>query len=250
MEEKRPLLIIGALKSELDYLIDKLEKSELEINSIYKFYKGFIKGFPVIIAKSEVGLVNASSCLTIAIEKFNPCCILNPGTAGGITENKHKKDIIIGTGCFNILSCKTPYKELGEGSDSCDWDLMTFTDGGDDEKRIYKSNSKLAEIAIGLKEKYKHGNVCEGIVGSADVWNREKDKLKFLSDKHDVSCEDMELIAIYTIAKNYNIPALGIKIISDNELLGEEYEPKVATYCQEFTYEVLLKVIDHITKNN
>lgn len=241
--KKRPILIIGALQSEINLLIDKLKNCEMETNGIYKFYKGNVNDYPVIIAKSEVGLINASSCLTIAIEKYNPICILNPGTAGGIIENRHKKDIIIGAECFNTLSAKTPYKEIGEGSDSRDWDLMSFSDGGKDELKIYKADNKLIEIAISLKEKYTNGQVYKGVIASADIWNREKDKLKDLSEKFNASCEDMELIAVYTIAKNYDIPALGIKIMSDNELLGEEYEPCVASYCQEYTYEILKEII-------
>lgn len=245
--EKRPILIIGALNSELNYLIEKLENRKQEVNCVYKFYKGEVNKYPVVIAKSEVGLVNASACLTIAIEKYDPILILNPGTAGGIIETRHKKDIILGEECFNILSSKTPYKEYGEGSDSTEWDLMTFSDGGTDEKKMYYGDKRLIKIIENLKENYKHGKLYKGVVGSADVWNREKDKLKYLSEKHNVSCEDMELIAIYTIANNYKIPALGIKIMSDNELIGEDYEPLVATYCQEFSYEALKEVIKNIS---
>ena len=248
--EKRPIVLIGALNSEIKYLVEMLESCDIETKSIYKFYKGYIKNYPVVIAKSEVGLVNASACLTLAIENYNPICIVNAGTAGGIIENRHKKDIIIAEECFNIVSSKTPYKELGEGSNSCDWDLMTFTDGGKDEKKVYKSDERLTQIAVSLKDRYEHGNVYTGVVGSADIWNREKDKLKYLAEKHNVSCEDMELIAVYTIAENYNIPAVGIKIMSDNELLGEEYEPAVGQYAQEYTYEVLKELVDNIEKFN
>ena len=248
--EIRPILVIGALKSEINYLVEMLESCDIETKSIYKFYKGYIKDYPVVIAKSEVGLVNAASCLTLAIEMYNPLCIVNAGTAGGIIENRHKKDIIIAEECFNIISSKTPYKELGEGSNSCDWDLMTFTDGGDDAKKLYKSDERLLEIALSKKDKYEHGSVYTGVVGSADIWNREKDKLKFLAEKHNVSCEDMELVAVYAVSQNYNIPAVGIKIMSDNELLGEEYEPAVGSFVQEYTYEVLKELVDNIEKFN
>ena len=73
-----------------------------------------------------------------------------------------------------------------------------------------------------------------------------QDKLKFLDEVHNVSCEDMEAIAIYTVAKSYKIPVLSIKIMSDNELLGEEYEPKVGLYVQEFCYKVINKMIENI----
>lgn len=244
--EKRPIVVIGALNSEIKYLVEMLESCDIETKSIYKFYKGYIKDYPVVIAKSEVGLVNASACLTLAIENYNPLCIVNAGTAGGIIENRHKKDIIIAEECFNIISSKTPYKELGEGSNSCDWDFMTFTDGGKDEKKVYKSDERLVNLALSQIDRYEHGNVYTGVVGSADIWNREKDKLKYLAEKHNVSCEDMELVAVYTIAQNYNIPAVGIKIMSDNELLGEEYEPAVGQYVQEYTYEVLKELVDRI----
>ena len=246
--EKRPIVFIGALNSEIKYLVEMLESCDIETKSIYKFYKGYIKNYPVVIAKSEVGLVNAASCLTLAIENYNPICIVNAGTAGGIIENRHKKDIIIAEECFNIISSKTPYKELGEGSNSCEWDFMTFTDGGDDIKKVYKTDERLLKIALDLKEEYeyKHGNVYTGVVGSADIWNREKDKLKYLAEKHDISCEDMELEAVLKVAGNYNLPAIGIKIMSDNELLGEEYEPAVGTYVQEYTYEYLKELVDHI----
>ena len=62
--------------------------------------------------------------------------------------------------------------------------------------------------------------------------------------------EDMELVAVYAVSQNYNIPAVGIKIMSDNELLGEEYEPAVGSFVQEYTYEVLKELVDNIEKFN
>lgn len=239
----RPILIVGALKSETEELIKKIENCKVTEKLVYTFYEGSIEGYPVALVRTGVGLVNAASATTLAIEKYNPSIIINEGTAGGITVNRHKKDIIIGTEVFNINSYKSPYKEIGEGSDSRDWELMTFTDGKDDEKTLYKSDKRLSEIVYLSKDKYTHGNVYKGIIGSGDAWNREKDKLKFLDEKHNVSCEDMEAVAIYSVANNYNIPVLSIKIISDNELLREDYEPAVGSYMQEFAYEAITQII-------
>ena len=36
--EKRPIVITGALKGEINYLIEMLESCDIETNSIYKFY--------------------------------------------------------------------------------------------------------------------------------------------------------------------------------------------------------------------
>ena len=240
---RRPILIVGALRTETEEIIKKIENCKMIEKTAYNFYEGTIEDYPVVLVKTGVGLVNAASAVTLAIEKYNPILILNEGTAGGITTDRHKKDIIIGKEVFNINSYKSPYKELGEGSDSRDWEFMTFTDGKDDVKTIYKSDERLAEIIYSIKDKYTHGNVYTGIIGSGDAWNREKDKLKFLDEKHNVSCEDMEAVAIYIVANNYNIPVLSIKIMSDNELLREDYEPAVGSYMQEFAYEAVVAII-------
>ena len=40
--EKRPIVVIGALNSEIKYLVEMLESVDIETRSIYKFYKGYI----------------------------------------------------------------------------------------------------------------------------------------------------------------------------------------------------------------
>lgn len=242
----KPILITGAMKSEITYIIDKMEdKNETKIGG-YLFIEGKINKYPICLIKTEVGLINAASSTTLAIERCNPICVINAGTAGGITPKHHKKDIVIGKEVFNIMACKTPYKELGEGSNSLDWDYVSFIEGEDDRKIILKADTKLIDFIYSTKRNYTKGDVYIGTIGSADVWNREKDKLKFLNEKHNVDCEDMESASIYTVANNYNIPVVGIKIMSDNELLGEEYEPEVGKYLQEYFYEILIELTNKI----
>lgn len=241
--DNKPILIIGAMKKELIDLIDKLENKKYTKLSIFDVYEGFLFGYPIVIAKSGVGLVRASSLTSLILEKYNPSFIINIGIAGGVTKNHHKKDIVIAEEVFNINSYMTPYKEVGEGSDSILWDYKQFTDGGEDVKRVYKTDKKLLELICGLEIEYTEGKVFTGIVGSGDVWNREKDRLNYFDDVHNVACEDMEAVAIYEIAENYCVPCLSIKIMSDNELLGEDYEPIVATYCQKYVEKLVEKLV-------
>ena len=242
----RPILIAGALISETDFLISKMKKLKKSKLGIYDFYEGKINEYPVCLIKTEVGLVNAASSLSLAIEKCKPVFILNEGTAGGITPKHHKKDIIIGKETFNIMACRTPYKELGEGSNSLEWEYRTFSEGGNYQRVIYCGNKELIDFIYALKKNYKKGKIYKGIIGSGDVWNREKDKLKFLNESFKVDCEDMETVAIYAVATNFDIPVISIKIMSDNELLGEEYEPEVAGDLQEFVYTVLLEMTENL----
>jgi nucleoside phosphorylase len=49
----------------------------------------------------------------------------------------------------------------------------------------------------------------------------------------------MEVAGVYKIANSFKVPVLSIRIISNNEILKEEYEPPIAKKCQEVVYKFL-----------
>ena len=49
-------------------------------------------------------------------------------------------------------------------------------------------------------------------------------------------------IAVYTIANMYKIPAIDIRVISDNAVLGEEYDRNISIKGQEFVFNLLKKL--------
>ena len=63
-----------------------------------------------------------------------------------------------------------------------------------------------------------------------------------LNEKYNIICFDMEGIAVYTIANMYKIPAIDIRVISDNEILGEEYDRNISIKGQEFVLNLLEKI--------
>ncbi len=243
---KRPILIIGAMDVEINFLIDRLENLETNNLNIYNVYKGEIDGYPIIISQSEVGVINSSVITALSIEKYNPLLIINQGTAGGYTRNIHKGDIVIGSECFNIMSAKTPNKGENEGSNSLEWQYVSFTNGGIDKKRTIKADKRLVNFIYKRKNIYLNGNIYIGVIGSGDIWNGEKDKIEYLNKKHDVLCEEMEGISVYTVSNNYNIPVVGVRVISNNTILEEEYDELSALKCQKFTYEVIKDLIKEI----
>jgi adenosylhomocysteine nucleosidase len=82
-----------------------------------------------------------------------------------------------------------------------------------------------------------------GTLGSGDVWDKETDRILMLNKKYGTLCEDMESIGIYTVSNMFNIPVIGIRIVSNNEILEEEYDRSIGRKSQEFTYEFIKKII-------
>lgn len=246
--EKKPIVIMVSMEDvEADFLLKKLENLECKKIGKYKFYEGTIKNYPIVIACCQVMSINGAVATYIAIEKYHPVAIITQGTAGAHGKAIHRGDIVIGEKCVNIVSCRTPYKKEGEGSNSLEWELVNFICGEDDKLEYQYGDEHLIELAKTID--YTDGSVHIGTLGSGDVWNNEADKILWLNQKYKTLSEDMESIAVYKVCNDFHVPVLGIRIISNNEILGETYDRKIGLKSQKFTYELILKMIEENKKS-
>ena len=161
------------------------------------------------------------------------------GIAGATTKYLKTKDIIVAESVININSYRTLFKEKGEGSNPNEWELLTFLSGEPDRLIEQKANLELMNIT---KKILNNKNTYFGKIGSGDVWNREIDRITYLNESYNILCEDMEAIATYTIANQNNVPAISIKMISDNILTGEEYNRKTGLLLQDTIIEYIEKI--------
>lgn len=242
--EKKPIVVIVAMDAEMNLLLEKLEDVKHKEINIYNFWEGKVNNYPVVICKCNVMSINAAVATHIAIENYNPLVVINEGTAGGHGLDIHKGDIVIGEKTINIMSSQTPDKAKGEGSNSLDWKLVDFISGEENHLTYRIGDKDLIELAKDVE--YTYGKVHFGVIGSGDVWNRETDRIMYLNQKYGTLCEEMESIAIYTVCNNFNIPVIGVKIVSNNEILGEAYDRTIGTKSQEFSYELMKKIIEKI----
>ncbi len=245
--EKRPILVQVAMEVECRKLLDKVVHVKEVMDSGYLFYEFEIDGYPVVLSLSKVGLIEAASSLSIAIRKYRPKVIINYGIAGATTNKLHVSDMVIGTSCMNINSYRTSFLEKGMGSCPEKWEFLTFLSGEEDRFVSYSSSLELVDLAIDNPPLTKY--LC-GRIGSGDVWNREIDRILFLNREYGVLCEDMECVSTYQIAEDRNIPVISFKMISDNILLGEEYNREVGIYLQEYIYLYVSKLIEKMCEDN
>lgn len=240
----KPILIQGAENSEINYLLQILKnKKEIDINS-FKFWRGEIKNYPIIISRTKIGEINATIATAIGIINFMPQIIINQGTAGSHSENIHKGDIVVGEDYVCLTQFQTRSRKIGEGTNVLEWEPRDFS--SDDEIISKKANIKLVKIVDNIKQTYTKGNVFFGTIGSGDIWNKEIDRIKFLHNKYGTLCEEMETAAVYHTANTFGVPCIGIRIISNNEILKEEYEAEIATNIQEFVEKVIIELIKNI----
>ncbi|MBT2658601.1 5'-methylthioadenosine/S-adenosylhomocysteine nucleosidase [Bacillus sp. ISL-18] len=251
----RPILIEGPMPIEAENFAKKLEKVKVEKSGTFVFYKGKLDGYPVIVAKTGKGMENTAAVTALAIEKYKPIAIINQGTAGGHDPSLNVFDIVLGKRVTNIGSLKTETKNAGEGMDPSQWipmDLMASEGSGADANankvRYYEGDKELLAAANAVKHLYTKGKVVEGTIGSADFWNNEVDRINWIHEKYGTSVEEMEGAAAAQIADAYDVPFLGIRILSNNKTNGGAYNPNTAAANQEYVYDVVKQYISTIKK--
>jgi len=242
-----PVVVQGAMDVEIRKLAGALENAKEEKVGGWTFWSGTVNGYPVVISKTLKGMENAAAATVLAAERYDPIAIINQGTAGGHEPGLHVFDIVLGTDAVNLGSFKTGYRALGQGSDVADWvplDLMR-SDGsaGQDPNartlRRFHGDEGLLAAARSVRGQYRKGRVVEGVIGSSEVWNSEIDRIQRFHDTFGTTVEEMETASAAQIAGLFQIPFLGIRVVSNNITNGETYDGKTGEACQEYVYDVV-----------
>lgn len=209
-----PILLQGQGKIETDLLIAALtNRRELECGGIL-YYQGTINDYPVLVVDLGVGIINATDHTAAAIMAFKPYCVINQGTAGGHDSQLKSYDVVLGE--------ETTY--------------INFIPG----------DPTLLTIARSVAYTHVAGNVVVGVIGSGDLGNKEYDRISSIRRQFNTSSEDMETFAIAMICKYHDVPFLGVRIISNSEVAGDEnreFKPDAGIKLQEYVLQITKAII-------
>ncbi len=242
----KTILVQGAMDSEIEQLIKMLSEYNSEYSEVkqathngYLFYETKLGDARIIISKTEMGIMNASVSTMLAAEKYHPSIIINQGTAGAHLRSLNVGDIIIGEEAVYINNMRSPAKKKGEGSNALEWlpgMSLSF---------LIKATPFLVEKAASIEF---DGNVLCGRLGSGDVYSKEVDRIDLLHSQLGEICEDMESVAVYKCCQTLGIPFIGIRVISNNEITGNDDVEKqfevAQTRLQSFIFKFLKQLVD------
>lgn len=244
-EKKAPIAIQGAMDVEISALLDAMGEYKEEKQANYSFFVGEIDGTPVVVSRTEIGMVNAATSTTILIEKYHPKMIINQGTAGGHDPDIHVFDTVIGNEVMNIGSFRSDRLEKGEGMKPENWAYASTSireaNGETTSYETFESDPELVKVALSVADEYKYGEVVEGKIGSGDWWNREIDRINWFHENFGTSGEEMEAFAVAQVAHVYEVPFLSLRTISNSEVTDDNIEDldKAGQYGAEFSVQVV-----------
>lgn len=250
---QRPILIEGAMNTETEVLIRALKNPVTYRDMNYLFVAGTYKNYPVVIARTEIGMANAAVSTALAIKKFNPIVVINQGTAGGHDAALKIGDIVIGEHSIDYTAIKTAYSAAGAGAELTNQEMLgTYaydkTSGKFQSYKEYLADPTLFNIAFKVANAHKEFNAVSGTISTANAWLNNIDYINFLHETYGSSCEEMETSCTAQICQNADVPFIGIRVLSDNIIHDNRYVPESAKICQDFVLLVVEEYIRDVLK--
>jgi adenosylhomocysteine nucleosidase len=230
----KKVLLQGAMESETAYLIEQvktLPEYECVKTDGMVFHQGTLDDKIILVNQTGMGTVKASMATTYALQKFHPTVVINQGTAGAQIRELGTGDLVLVEEAVNINALAMPKKDAGEGSDPFSWTPR--------QKNYYKTDELLTEAFERFDDNYSAGKILRGKAATGDVYSRENDRIIWLEEQYHTVCEDMESAAVFEVCQHFDTPCAGLRVISNNELLNEEFNEETALLLQKFVWKVI-----------
>lgn len=235
------VLIQGAMDVETRYLMDRLESPQKIVLGSWTFHAGFLGRYrePVIISKTYQGMVNAAAASSLALSYFSPKAVINQGISGGHAPSFRRGEIVLGEKVIPMGAMMWEYAPEGAGVRPEGFELLPIevydqTTGKTRKVKEFPCDKELLACA----EQVETALIARrGILGSADEWNNQIDRIAMLRARYRTASEDMESAAVAQVCLSYGVPFLGIRILSNSIVTGEEYDEAVAEDGQKFVFK-------------
>ena len=241
-EAAGPILVEGAMECETDLLIKELDHPVEERIGGWRYVIGEYQSIPVVVSVTSIGMTNAAAATALGIEHFHPMAVINQGTSGGHDPSLHSFDIVLGATTFDASAWVSRAERGGADGRQIDLRPTYYYDSNlkEDKTEVeLTADPELLEVAVSEARNYQAGRVIVGKISSSNNWNRQIDRIRFLHEKHGSSCEEMETHAAAYICRVYDVPFLGIRILSNTEIHGEDFNPATGTACQQYVLTVI-----------
>ena len=199
--------IIGAMESEVQNLIARMEGVAYHEKAGRRFAVGTLAGKEVVVVQSGIGKVAAAITAQMLVDRFGVTALLNTGMAGGLDPRLAVKDLVVATGALQHDFDLTAFGHV-----------KGFLTGEDDQKpTVFAADPALADKALAAAAGVlpADSKAITGVVASGDVFVDDSALKARLRDDFGAAAAEMEGAAIAQAAAANGVPFAILRTISD-----------------------------------
>ena len=219
--------IIGAMRIEVETLLEKMENVTMTKHAWSEYYEGTLEGLDVVVVQCGVGKVNAAMCAQILCSCYGVTHLVNTGIAGSLNAALDIGDLVISKDAIHHdFDLRFWGRPVGQ--------VPGF------EVTAFPADEDLIARAYAAAEAVNPGHNRVGRVASGDQFICSKEqKDKIIADTQAI-CAEMEGTAIAQTAYRNGIPFVILRAISDKaddsaEMDYPTFERIAAHRCAEVT---------------
>lgn len=201
------IAIIGAMEEEVALLRENITEQRQETIAGCEFTFGKMHGTDVILLRSGIGKVNAAMSTSVLLEKYQPDCIINTGSAGGFDPKLNVGDVVI--------SSEVRHHDVDVTAFGYEYGQVPQLPAA------FPADEKLVAIAETAAQEIGEIQVVKGQIATGDSFMSDPDKVKFVRSKFtNLQALEMEAAAIAQVAYQFKVPFVIIRSLSD--IAGKE----------------------------
>lgn len=194
------IIILAAMKEEVDAIVSHVQTPIKNHSPFGDVILGTIHQQQVVIAQTGIGKAVAAATTAYMLNQYNTTCIINIGSAGGLSNDLTIGDVIIAN--------KVSYH---------DWDLSAFNypKGWENTSMVFTMDNSLIQLA---QQATKNNRIKAwvGPIVSGDQFISRADQFETIIDTFSgVLAVEMEAAAVGHIANLFNVPCAILRSISD-----------------------------------
>lgn len=196
------IAVIGAMAQEIELLKTSMEGMKAFRFGAFEAYEGSLEGKRMVLVLSGIGKVNAAIAAAWVIHRFQPDCVINTGSAGGLGKGLKVGDVVIG-------EC-VAHHDVDVTAFGYAWGQVP------QQPAVFTSDEHLMAVAKEAAEAFEHARVTRGLIVSGDQFIHSSGRVaEIRSHFHDVQAVEMEAAAIAQTCHQLDTPFVVIRAVSD-----------------------------------
>jgi adenosylhomocysteine nucleosidase len=210
MPARRPILILGAMPSEVRVIVAALQRRTSGTLDVFPYHTGTINGRKVVVAVTGVGVTNGAMVTALFIHQFRPRALIVSGTGSRFNPRIDTGD--------TVVSLKTIHHAAGSlTSGGMVYRNVRGPLAGQMTAWFYRPDKALLAAAKAALKTYEpreitvdgrtyRPRVLTGVVTASDMFGVSDAKIADMKAKLDPDIMEMESAAIAQVAQQLGTP--------------------------------------------